>query len=34
MNAANWSALITAIVSLIGAITAHYRITQNKTLPK
>lgn len=35
MNAQLWSALITAIVALLGALAAHYRISAgNKTPPK
>lgn len=35
MNGVDWGSLATAIVALIGAVTAHYRITTNKpTKPK
>lgn len=35
MSAANWGALIPAVVALLGAITAHIRISNsNKQPPK
>ena len=33
MTAANWAALVPAVLALLGAITAHIRISNGKTPP-